>query len=323
MNAEAHIPVLIDPILDKASPVSGIWVDGTFGNGGYAKALAAAGADQVVGIDQDPNVHRDATWVATHPKITLLQGQFGDMDVLTRQIGLSAVDGVVLDIGVSSMQLDQAERGFSFMQDGPLDMRMSQSGPSAADLVNASDEAELADILFLYGEERASRRIARRIVQARPFTRTLELADIIEGALPKAKPGQAHPATRSFQALRIAVNAELDQLALGLSKAETLLKEGGLLVVVSFHSLEDRIVKRFFQSRSQTKSGGSRYAPEEKRAAPSFDLLSRKAIEADADEIARNPRSRSAKLRIGRRTAAMPHALDLKSLGVPTLKRKL
>ena len=321
-GAAPHIPVLIDPILKHAAPIGGVWIDGTFGNGGYSKALADAGADQVIGIDQDPNVIRDAAWVAEHPKITLLQGRFGDMEALAAQAGLVAVDGVVLDIGVSSMQLDQAERGFSFMQDGPLDMRMSQSGSSAADLVNEADEGEIADILFLFGEERASRRIARRIVEARPFTRTLELAEVIEGALPRAKPGQAHPATRSFQALRIAVNAELDQLAAGLSAAERLLKEDGQLVVVSFHSLEDRIVKRFFQSRSQTKSGGSRYAPEENLSANSFVQSSRKAIEANSAEIDRNPRSRSAKLRIGRRTGAPAHELDLKALGVPMKKRR-
>ncbi|MEM9715351.1 MAG: 16S rRNA (cytosine(1402)-N(4))-methyltransferase RsmH [Pseudomonadota bacterium] len=322
MPPSPHIPVLIDPILKHAAPISGTWIDGTFGNGGYSKAFAEAGADRVIGIDQDPNVIRDAAWVVDHPKITLLQGRFGDMDALAGSIGLDAVDGVVLDIGVSSMQLDQAERGFSFMSDGPLDMRMSQSGPSAADLVNETPEAELADILFLYGEERASRRIARRIVEARPFTRTLELADVIEGALPKPKPGQVHPATRSFQALRIAVNSELDQLVSGLSAAEKLLKQNGLLVVVSFHSLEDRIVKRFFQSRSQTKSGGSRYAAEEALSANSFELVTRKAIEADDAERDANPRARSAKLRIGRRTDAPAHTVDAKSLGLPHPKRR-
>lgn len=322
MSDQPHIPVLIDPILANVAPVSGTWIDGTFGNGGYSKALADAGAERVIGIDQDPNVIRDASWVGDHPKITLLEGRFGQMNELAAQVGLTAVDGVVLDIGVSSMQLDQADRGFSFMQDGPLDMRMSQQGPSAADLVNTAQESEIADILFLFGEERASRRVARRIVEARPFTRTLELAEVIEGALPRAKPGQAHPATRSFQALRIAVNSELDQLALGLSAAENLLKENGLLVVVSFHSLEDRIVKRFFQSRSQTKSGGSRYAPEEAVTAPSFTLASRKAIEATPEELDKNPRARSAKLRIGRRTSSPAHDLDMKALGVPHLRRK-
>ena len=318
--AAPHIPVLIDPILTHVAPVRGVWIDGTFGNGGYAKALADAGAERVIGIDQDPNVIQAATWVAADPKITLLQGRFGDMDALATSIGLDAVDGVVLDIGVSSMQLDQAERGFSFAKDGPLDMRMSQSGPSAADLVNEAGEAELADILFLYGEERASRRIAKRIIEARPFARTLELAEVIEGALPHPKPGQVHPATRSFQALRIAVNAELDQLAKGLSAAERMLKEDGLLEVVSFHSLEDRIVKRFFQSRSQTKAGGSRYAPEAALQEKSFDVVTRKAVEADDAELAHNPRARSAKLRIGRRTAADAHQINFKALGVPQLK---
>ncbi|MEO1561806.1 MAG: 16S rRNA (cytosine(1402)-N(4))-methyltransferase RsmH [Pseudomonadota bacterium] len=320
MMVAPHVPVLIEPILERIAPVHGTWIDGTFGNGGYSRALAAAGASHVIGIDQDPNVVRDAAWVEDDPKITLLQGRFGDMKALAQTVGIDAVDGVVLDIGVSSMQLDQAERGFSFAKDGPLDMRMSQSGPSAAELVNTTAEAELADILFLYGEERASRRIAKRIIEARPFTRTLELAEVIEGALPRPKPGQVHPATRSFQALRIAVNAELDQLALGLSAAEKLLRENGLLVVVSFHSLEDRIVKRFFQARSKTLGGGSRYAPEEMIAENSFDLVTRKAVEASEDEVVKNPRARSAKLRIGRRTAAVAHALDFKSLGVPQKK---
>ncbi|MEM0977705.1 MAG: 16S rRNA (cytosine(1402)-N(4))-methyltransferase RsmH [Pseudomonadota bacterium] len=320
MQPAAHIPVLIDQILRLSAPISGTWVDGTFGNGGYSRALVAAGADNVIGIDQDPNVIKDAEWVKREPSITLLHGRFGDMVELLASEGLEEVDGVVLDIGVSSMQIDQAGRGFSFAKDGPLDMRMSQTGPSAADLINTFGEAELADILFLFGEERASRRIAKRIVDARPLTRTLELAELIEGALPRPKPGQVHPATRSFQALRIAVNAELDQLVQGLAAAEHMLRPGGQLVVVSFHSLEDRIVKRFFQSRSKVTASGSRYAPAEDLAQPSFKLTTRKAVEADETEISANPRARSAKLRIGRRTEGRAHPIDLKALGVPQMK---
>jgi 16S rRNA (cytosine1402-N4)-methyltransferase len=233
------------------------------------------------------------------------------------------LDGVVLDLGVSSMQLDLAERGFSFMKDGPLDMRMSQEGPSAADLVAELSEAELADILFYYGEERASRRIARAIVKARevePITTTLQLASLVESCLPRAKPGQSHPATRSFQALRIAVNAEYDELFEGLLAAERALKPGGLLAVVTFHSVEDRMVKRFFQHRAGKTGRANRYAPEIEEQPAQFEIVTRKAVGPDDQELAENPRSRSARLRVGRRTDAAPAPISARDLGMPQLK---
>ena len=233
---------------------------------------------------------------------------------------MPAPDGIVLDIGVSSMQIDRPGRGFSFQKDGPLDMRMEQAGPSAADLVNGLPEAALADILYRYGEERASRRIARAIVAARseaPFETTLQLAALIERQLPRPKPGQPHAATRSFQALRIAVNDELGELARGLAAAEAVLAPGGWLAVVTFHSLEDRIVKRFLQLRSGAAPRGSRYAPEAARDAPRFEQASRKAIIADAAEIALNPRARSAKLRVARRLDTAAGPVDFAELGLP------
>ena len=235
----------------------------------------------------------------------------------------SDLDGVVLDLGVSSMQLDRAERGFSFMRDGPLDMRMSQTGPTAADIVNEASEQALASILFQYGEERASRRIAKTIVKERavePIVTTLRLVEIIEGCLPRAKPGQSHPATRSFQALRIAVNDEYRELYQGLMAAERALKAGGKLAVVTFHSVEDRMVKRFLTARAGAGGNPNRYAPEVQREAPAFTLDNRKAISADAEEVAANPRARSARLRVATRTDAPAGTIDAKSLGMPVLK---
>ncbi|GHF44333.1 ribosomal RNA small subunit methyltransferase H [Seohaeicola zhoushanensis] len=258
-------------------------------------------------------------------------GQYGDR--LVKQPGVFSkmdeyahdLDGVVLDLGVSSMQLDMAERGFSFLRDGPLDMRMSQDGPSAADIVNTATEAQLADILFHYGEERASRRIARAILRAReqgPITRTLELAQIVESCLPRAKPGQSHPATRSFQALRIAVNAEYDELHQGLMAAERALKPGGMLAVVTFHSIEDRMVKRFLAARAGKTGRANRYAPETVEEAPRFIVLNRKAISADEAELAANPRSRSAMLRVARRTDAPAGPIAARDIGMPEIERR-
>ncbi len=322
-TASPHIPVLLDPILDAVSPVSGRWVDGTFGAGGYTRALLDAGATTVYAIDRDPEVfERAKTWSGEYgDRLQLVEGTFGQMDALLD----GPMDGVVLDIGVSSMQIDQAERGFSFQKDGPLDMRMSQSGQSAADVVNHASEAELADILFQYGEERASRRIAKAMVDARkiaPVLTTSQLVDIIEKTLPKSKPGMAHPATRSFQALRIAVNDELGQLVRGLYAAEAILAAGGVLAVVTFHSLEDRIVKRFMAARSGSKPKGNRWAPEEARDDPQFELMGRKAISARDDELAANPRARSAKLRVARRTEAPVGEVDFGGLGLPKLSLK-
>ena len=319
----AHIPVLINAILRECAPVSGLWLDGTLGAGGYTRALLEAGAAQVIGIDRDPlALEMVARWAAPYgDRLRLVAGTFSDLDTLAGE----ALDGVVLDLGVSSMQLDQAERGFSFMRDGPLDMRMSQSGPSAADLVNTTDEAVLADILYNYGEERASRRIARAIVAARalePLATTARLAEIVAKCLPRPKPGQSHPATRSFQAIRIAVNTEFTELAEGLAAAERALKPGGLLAVVTFHSLEDRIVKRFLQLASGHESNANRYAPAKTDTEARFDLVTRRAISADEAEIAANPRSRSAKLRVARRTGAPAMGLDPADLGVPEIRQK-
>lgn len=284
-------------------------VDGTFGAGGYSAALLAAAECQVIGIDRDPTVqvHADRVSAAYPGRFRLLAGRFGDMADLLQAIGIDGVDGVALDIGVSSMQLDQAERGFSFQQDGPLDMRMADRGETAADIVNSRDEAELADIIYLYGEERRARAVARAIVAARveaPITRTRQLAQIVARVV-RAAPG-INPATRTFQALRIVVNDELGELKRGLVAAEKLLKPEGRLAVVSFHSLEDRVVKHFLDRRCGKQTGSSRHLPQANVAAraPSFELLHKGALAASDTETAINPRARSAKLRAAKRTAA-------------------
>jgi len=314
-----HIPVLIRPLIAAVSPVSGVWLDGTFGNGGYTRELLQAGADKVIGVDRDPLAFElAADWVAGFgDRIELVEGVFSKLDEYA-----SNLDGVVLDLGVSSMQLDLAERGFSFMRDGPLDMRMSQSGISAEDLCNDADEAELADIIYLYGEERASRRIAKAIVAARPLSTTGELAKIVESCLPRAKPNQSHPATRTFQALRIAVNNEYGELAMGLMAAERALKPGGQLAVVTFHSVEDRMVKRFLQARSGNNANANRFAPETEQVTPAFRIEKRKAIGPDEQELAENPRSRSAKLRVAIRTDAPAQDIDPADLGMPMKKTR-
>ena len=318
-----HIPVLINEILKIAAPVKGRWLDGTLGAGGYTKALLEAGAEHVTGIDRDPSVFAPLQGLADtfEGRLHFVEDVFSNLAAYE-----SGLNGIVLDLGVSSMQLDQEARGFSFMRDGPLDMRMSQAGQSAANLVNNLGEADLANILFAYGEERASRRIARALVarrQSQPFERTLDLADVIEGVLPRSKPGQIHPATRSFQALRIAVNREFDELFHGLQNAEDVLVPGGLLMVVTFHSLEDRMVKRFFQMRSGHGLNANRFAPEAKAAQPTFDHVTRKAVVASAEELDRNPRARSARLRVGRRTdAPISTRLLAKDLGMPLVEVK-
>lgn len=314
-----HVPVLLRPLLALVAPVEGVWIDGTLGAGGYARGLLEAGADRVIGIDRDPLAHEMAgLWGVDYgARLTLWQGNFAQMDEATDN-----ADGVVLDLGVSSMQLDRAERGFSFMKDGPLDMRMGQAGPSAADLVNTADEAELADILYIYGEERQSRRIARAIVQDRPFDRTLPLAGLIERVIGRTKPGQAHAATRSFQALRIAVNGEYNALWQGLMAAERVLKPGGRLAVVTFHSVEDRMVKRFFQLHGDKKTHVNRYATEAEAATDPFEVLTRKAVGPDAAELKDNPRSRSAKLRVGRRTDVPARPVEAAELSMPQMAAK-
>ena len=315
-----HTPVLLRPLLAAVAPVSGVWLDGTFGAGGYTRGLLEAGAARVIAVDRDPVAFEMAAdWATAYgDRITMQHGVFSKMDEYAQDL-----DGVVLDLGVSSMQLDQAERGFSFMKDGPLDMRMSQDGPSAADLVNEADEETLANILFQYGEERASRRIAKAIARARadaPITTTLELASLVEGCLPRSKPGQSHPATRSFQALRIAVNDEYGELFQGLMAAERALKPGGQLAVVTFHSVEDRMVKRFLTARSGSGGNANRFAPELHQDAPQFILKSRKAIGPDPQELQENPRSRSAKLRVATRTDAPSGVVDARSIGMPMVK---
>lgn len=319
-----HIPVLLEPLMAAIAPVTGVWLDGTFGAGGYTRRLLDAGATRVLAVDRDPDVFRRAErWAAQYgERLMMIAGEFAQLDMLAGERGNLPLDGVVLDIGVSSMQIDEARRGFSFHRDGPLDMRMSQSGRSAADIVNGADEKTLADILFQYGEERASRRIAHRITAARrtqPITTTAELAALIEACMPRPKPGHPHPAMRSFQALRIAVNDELRQLVDGLVAAERALRPGGILAVVTFHSLEDRIVKRFIQARSGTGPRGNRFLPELEIDVPRFERLTRRAISPDDAEVAANPRARSARLRMARRLDAPAGGIDASDLGLPRI----
>jgi 16S rRNA (cytosine1402-N4)-methyltransferase len=310
-SAARHVPVLGREAVEMLAPHDGgRYVDATFGAGGYSRALLAAADTKVIGVD------RDRTAIAggfdlvdrSNGRLTLVEDQFSNLAEVCAAQGIEAVDGVVMDVGVSSMQLDQAERGFSFRLDGPLDMRMGHDGPTAADVVARASEADLAKIIYIFGEERHSRAVARAIVAARkeaPILTTRALAEIV-GKVVWAKPGEIHPATRTFQGLRIFVNAELDELHLALAAAERVLKPGGRLVVVSFHSLEDRIVKNFLTERGKT-GGGSRHLPELAQAQPSFNILTRRPVTAGDDEVHHNPRARSAKLRAAERTAAPAH----------------
>lgn len=323
-----HIPVMLSEVLAALKPADGeVIVDGTFGAGGYAKAILEAADTKVIAIDRDAEAFALGGELAgSYPgRLIAVLGRYSEMETLAQAEGFSSVDGVTLDLGVSSMQLDQAERGFSFAKDGPLDMRMGPDGATAADIVNRLSEVELAEIIYIFGEERRSRAIARAIVAARseaPITRTGELADIVIGVLGRKRDEAKHPATRTFQALRLYLNAELDELAKGLAAAERLLKTGGRLAVVTFHSLEDRIAKRFFASRSAVGPRGSRHLPDtgEETFSASFQLLNRRPLDPSNDEILRNPRARSARLRAGRRTAAPAHPLDLAALGVPRVQ---
>ena len=310
VRSGGHVPVLLDAVLAALAPRDNlVYVDGTFGGGGYSEALLAAAHCRVFSIDRDPEAVQRGRALAERygERLSILEGRFGDMAQLLASLN-TPIAGIALDLGVSSTQLDAPERGFSFRFDGPLDMRMSGAGQSAADLVGALSESDLAELIRALGEERFARRIARGINaarQRRPIQRTTELADIVRAAIPQSEPGQ-DPATRTFQALRIAVNDELGELDRGLAAAELLLKPGGRLAVVSFHSLEDRRVKEFLRRRSDTAPRGSRHRPIGGESAPSFTLLTRRAVKPSAAEIAHNPRARAARLRAAARTAAPP-----------------
>ncbi|MFC4291769.1 16S rRNA (cytosine(1402)-N(4))-methyltransferase RsmH [Sphingorhabdus arenilitoris] len=307
-NAD-HIPVLLDEVIRSLAITPGAEiVDGTFGAGGYSEAMLRSGA-RVFAFDRDPDALSEGADLAGQHEgaLRLYAACFSIMDHALAEDNVDAVDGVVLDIGVSSMQLDRAERGFSFQKDGPLDMRMSQDGESAADFVNEADEEVIANVIFRYGEEHRSRRIARSIVAARPLSTTAELAAVVRKAVGHKPGAPKDPATRTFQAIRIYINGELDELVNGLDAAERLLRPGGRLVVVTFHSLEDRIVKQFFRERSGAGGNASRHMPliATKGPEPTFAKAD-KAIRPSKAELARNPRSRSATLRAATRTAALP-----------------
>lgn len=315
MSGERHIPVMLDEVLAALAPQAGEHVlDGTFGAGGYTRAILEAAPCHVIGVDRDPDAIAGGAALAecSDGRLILVAGQFGDLEDIAREQGLDGLDGVVLDIGVSSMQIDEAERGFSFRSDGPLDMRMSQAGRSAADIVNEASPEELADIIFHFGEERRARQVAKAIVAAReeaPITTTKRLSEIVASVV-WTEPGGMNPATRTFQGLRIAVNDELGELVRALHGAERILKPGGRLIVVTFHSLEDRIVKLFLANRTGKAPSGSRHAPSASRDAPTFTPIIRGAAKPGAAEIAANPRARSAKLRAAIRTSAPAGDID-------------
>lgn len=305
-DPDRHIPVLLAEVLDALAITPGErHVDGTFGAGGYSSAMAGQGA-RVLAFDRDPDAIAEGQALADEKGITLIAGEFSRMDELLAERDINSVSGVVLDIGVSSMQLDRADRGFSFQSDGPLDMTMSQSGMSAADFLNEASEEDIANVIYRYGDEPRSRRVARAIVEARPLERTGQLAHVVRRALGHKPHDKKDPATRTFQAIRIHVNRELEELEQALEAAEGLLGEGGRLVVVTFHSLEDRIVKQFLRKRSGSESGGSRHLPERQAGdAPTF-AKPPKAVRPGPAELARNPRARSATLRSAVRTASPP-----------------
>ena len=301
-----HVPVLIDEVIDALAILPGErHVDATFGAGGYTRAMLAKGAT-VFAFDRDPDAIAEGETLVRdgEGRLALIAAPFSAMEAELGELDAIPVDGVTMDIGVSSMQLDRADRGFSFQADGPLDMRMSREGRTAADFVNTADEEEIADVLYHYGEEPRSRRVAKAIVAARPLSRTSELANVVRKALGHRPHDKKDPATRTFQAIRIHLNRELDELADGLVAAERVLRPGGRLAVVTFHSLEDRLVKRFLRERAGTTPSGSRHLPAATaKDEPSFEIVGR-AVRAGEAEVARNPRARSATLRVARRTAA-------------------
>lgn len=334
-RGQRHIPVLLSEVVESLAPQDGqLIIDGTFGAGGYSSAILDAANCRVLAFDRDPNVLRAAGAVtARYPnRLKVIQAPFSEMESFAR-IEETAdgaplrqdrfIDAVVLDIGVSSMQLDEAGRGFSFMHDGPLDMRMSQDGESAADFINSADEEDIANVIYAFGEEKRSRAIARAVVRRREeksYTRTSELADTVLKVFHGRKEDGRHPATRTFQALRIYVNDELGELARALAAAERILKPGGRLAVVTFHSLEDRIVKRFFSIRTGKEPGVSRHLPQKtvKSESPSFHFVNSRPLTPSKGELDLNPRARSARLRWAERTGAPPQPLDLKALEVPS-----
>jgi 16S rRNA (cytosine1402-N4)-methyltransferase len=305
LSGEVHVPVLLAEVVAGLAPTQGdTIVDATFGAGGYARALLGAGAGRVIGFDRDPDAITNGPSLVPDPRLTLIEERFSQMEQALRDRDLLPVDGVTMDIGVSSMQLDQADRGFAFSNDGPLDMRMSQSGQTAAEFLNEADESEIARVIREYGEEPRARKVAHAIVAARPLTRTAELAAVVRKALGHHAGMKSDPATRTFQAIRIHLNAELDELEAGLRAAERSLRAGGRLAVVTFHSLEDRIVKRFLRERSGATPAGSRHRPLAAAGPrPIFEQVAKPVSPSEA-ELARNPRARSARLRTAVRTDA-------------------
>ena len=318
-----HKPVLLQSLLDTVAVVRGTWIDCTFGAGGFSTALVEAGAELVIGIDCDPDTigRAEALEAKYGGKFRFCLGRFGEFDQFITVSTAAPLQGVVFDLGASSMQFDQAQRGFSLRQDGPLDMRMNKSGLSAADLVNKASESTLAEIFKLLGEASHTRKIAREIIRCRtenPIHSTTQLASVVERIIPVNRKRRIHPATTIFQALRIAVNGELIELAKGLVAAERLLCQGGYLAVISFHSLEDRIVKRFI--RGQLMPAANRHSLPMNNEKPRFRPVNKRPIRPDDNEVVNNPRSRSARLRVAMRTAASNIAMDFNNLGVPQIK---